>query len=529
MKISEQIIARYKDAGVYDMLALTQRGIEKESLRANLDGQLSLSPHPQALGSALCNSWLTTDFSESLLEFVTPVFNSPSEVLNHLEVLHQFTARNLPDNECLWPSSMPCALPSDPAIPLAQYGKSNSGLMKTAYRRGLGHRYGRAMQTVAGIHYNFSLPVAFWEHEKSQADSEWQNRSLREYIDFRYLGLIRNFRRNYWLLIYLFGASPFADKSFTQGRSHALNTIDHSGDLYLPHATSLRMGDLGYQSKAQESLFVCYNQLDSYVTTLKSAIRTNYEPYAAFGTDVDGVYQQLSTSILQIENEFYSPIRPKRVTQSGQTPANALTESGIEYIEVRCIDLDPAAPCGLTLNTIAFLDTFLLSCLFAESPLCDEVEFSKIAINQKRTVEQGRKPNLTLVRREGGQSVEVSIRDWATEILEGMSSVAAILDRVYNDRTFSDSVSQAKEKINNPSLTPSGKVMESLLDGGESFLEHTRKKALSMTTAFRSQPLAADLEAALTQGVALSWDQHRSMENSDEVSFKQFLQAYFEQ
>ncbi len=529
MNISQQTVLRYTASAASDVLADIKRGIEKESLRATDNGRLSLAPHPEPLGSALCNSWLTTDFSESLLEFVTPTFNSPAEVLAHLETLHQFTAQKLPDDELLWPSSMPCILPDDASIPLAQYGSSNSATMKTAYRRGLGHRYGRAMQTVAGIHYNFSLPMTFWEQEKEAASSEWSSKSLREYIDYRYLGLIRNFRRNYWLLIYLFGASPVADQSFVQGRSHALENRGSSGDIFLPYATSLRMGDLGYQSKAQESLFVCYNQLDTYVTTLKSAIRTPYQPYAEFGVEKDGVYQQLSTAILQIENEFYSPIRPKRVTRSGQTPANALTEGGIEYIEVRCIDLDPDAACGLTLDTISFLDTFLLSCLFADSPLCDEVEFKKIAANQKIVVEQGRKPYLTLTKRIDGQSVEVSMRDWAIELLDGMEAAGSILDAVYQDSAFTESLRRAKGKILDPALTPSGKVLESLDSSNESFMEHTLGQAKDYRMALRQQTIPPKLADGLSRAAAESWDQQRAIEESDELSFAEFLNAYFDQ
>ena len=164
-----------------DALKQIQRGIEKEGLRVTKYGNLALTPHPRSLGSALTNSSLTTDFSESLLEFITPVCDTAKDALQYLQNIHSFTASRLAD-EHVWCSSMPCMLPDDASIPLALYGSSNIGTMKTAYRRGLGHRYGRAMQTVAGIHYNFSLPDSFWQIEQQSAPIQNRQLPLDQYV-----------------------------------------------------------------------------------------------------------------------------------------------------------------------------------------------------------------------------------------------------------------------------------------------------------------------------------------------------------
>src|SRR6185369_4966140 len=198
-----------------------RRGVEKESLRALPDGELALTPHPAALGSALTHPNITTDCSESQLEFVTGAHPSAQAVLDELTQIHQFTYRVLQEgrDELLWVSSMPCGLPTDETIPIGRYGSSNVGRAKSVYRVGLGHRYGRRMQTISGIHYNWSLPGVTTE---------------------QYFALIRNFRRHAFLLLVLFGASPAVCSSFLSGRVHELQPLG-SGTMHMPYGTSLRM------------------------------------------------------------------------------------------------------------------------------------------------------------------------------------------------------------------------------------------------------------------------------------------------
>jgi len=135
-----------------------KRGIEKESLRVTPEGHISVPDHPAVLGSALTNPYITTDFGEALLEFITPAYASIDECLGMLDNIHRFTLQNLEQDEMLWVSSMPCPLGSDDDIRLAEFGSSNIGRLKNLYRHGLSNRYGRLMRVIAGIPYNFSMP-----------------------------------------------------------------------------------------------------------------------------------------------------------------------------------------------------------------------------------------------------------------------------------------------------------------------------------------------------------------------------------
>ena len=507
------------------LLCRIQRGIEKEGLRTNNKGHLALTPHPAALGSALTNTWLTTDFSESLLEFITPVFESVDETLGYLNDIHALAYQQLHD-EIIWGASMPCILPADNDIPLAQYGTSNIATMKTVYRNGLGLRYGRAMQTVAGIHYNFSLPEAFWrrsfEQEKCQGTT--QHSHLQHYIDERYFDLIRNFRRNYWLLIYLFGAAPCVDESFVQCRENTLDTLN-TNDLFQPMATSLRMGDLGYQSSAQQSLFVCYNTLENYIETLSCALSTPYANYETLGVKSNNEYQQLSSSLLQIENEFYSAIRPKRVAQSGETPLRALKERGIEYIEVRCLDINPFLATGIDAETIHFLDAFLLHCLLDDSPQCDQEEFHLISKNQARIVHHGRDPNIHVFCGKN----EVPMRDCANNLIGNIEKISQQLDTAHQTTCYTESINIQRKKISDSSLTPAAKVLATMQENNESHIDF----ALRMSKAHAQQHKSHIVEPQQQQNLLTITEQsiasQQEIEQQDSINFDDFLAHYFEQ
>ena len=521
----EQNILLIAQPETRSLLQRIQRGIEKEGLRVKPSGQLSLTPHPAALGSALSNTWLTTDFSESLLEFITPVFESVDEAMDYLSDIHSLAYQQLKD-EVIWGTSMPCLLPEDDAIPLAQYGSSNIATMKTVYRRGLGLRYGRAMQTVAGIHYNFSLPEAFWRRafDHARCSGLTQHTHLQSYIDERYFDLIRNFRRHYWLLIYLFGAAPCVDQSFVQNRENSLDKLGEQ-DLYLENATSLRMGNLGYQSSAQQSLFVCYNTLENYIETLGEAITTPYAAYEELGVKSNGKYQQLSTAMLQIENEFYSPIRPKRVTHSGETPLKALTQRGIEYIEVRCLDINPLLPNGIDAETIRFIDAFLLYCLFTDSKQCDHEEFDLINKNQARVVNHGRDP---LLRIFCGKS-EVAISDCANNILNGIEKISAQLDTAHSTDAYSLSLESQCLKVKDPANTPSAQVLKTMQSNGESHIEFSLRQSNSHAEHHRKRKVDPVQEEKLMQIAHDSIKNQENIEQEDQINFDEFLKNYFAQ
>lgn len=505
-----------------ELLTQLQRGIEKEGLRVDGQGNFAMTPHPRALGSALTNPWLTTDFSEALLEFITPVCTSIEETLAFLKDTHALFYKRV-TGENIWAGSMPCYLPDDDQIPVAQYGTSNIARMKTIYRIGLVHRYGSAMQTIAGIHYNFSMPKHYWQATFDESGTDKQT-NLQDYISRRYLDLIRNFRRNYWILIYLLGAAPCFNKSFVRNREHQMESLGEE-DLYLPYATSLRMGDLGYQSTAQKSIFVCYNELDTYIRTLGNAIHQPYKKYENIGVKKDGEYQQLNNSILQIENEFYSPIRPKRVTKRGQTPLRALREQGVEYVEIRCIDVNPFLTLGIDADTVHFLDTFLLYCLIKESALCDEAEFQRIAENQSRIVNQGRDPGLKIYCGEK----ELLMRNCANGLLNDMKPVAELLDKANRITGYSDSLEKQLAKVQDDSITPSAKILETLFDGKLSLLTFIRNQTDAFAGEFKSHKIDDDVERKLLEDVDASLKKQQDLERDNRISFDDFLAAYYRQ
>lgn len=519
----DELLASLKEPANSALICGMMCGIEKESLRVATDGSLAQTPHPEALGAAMTHSQITTDFSEALLEFITPPSHQVETVIQQLESVHKFTYGNI-NGERLWPASMPCMLGEDEDIPVGQYGDSNVGRMKTIYRLGLGQRYGRKMQTIAGVHYNFSLPSPFWSFLHARDRS---GKDLAQYRTERYFDLIRNFRRYYWLLIYLFGASPAVCGCFVKGKDHNLKAWDDSGKtFYHPYATSLRMGDLGYQSNAQKSLVVDYNNLGNYLNTLCAAIKTTYPPYQKIGLfDKTGYAQQLNTSMLQIENEFYSPIRPKRTARSGETALTALHYRGIEYIEVRCLDLNPYEPIGINRDQMLFLEVFLLYCGLQASPLTDEQEYRSMQENQKRTVYEGRNPELHLLR--GDQ--EVLLKDWGLELIEKMAPVAELLDTTCSKQGYSKALSRYSKLLVDSDLTPSGRMLKEMREQNIGYFELIDNLANQHREYFAAVPMSESETQALVEAAKVSLAEQAQIEEDDNDSFEQYLQKYYDQ
>jgi glutamate--cysteine ligase len=481
-----------------------RRGIEKESLRAQPGGALALTPHPAALGSALTHPGITTDFSESQVELVTGAHRSAEAALQELTQLHQFTYRAMQDmgDEMLWVSSMPCDLPTDETIPVARFGPSNVGRAKSVYRMGLSHRYGRRMQTISGIHYNWSLPGVTSEE---------------------YFALIRNFRRHAFLLLYLFGASPAVCSTFVAGRPHELQPLSKS-TMYMPHGTSLRMGRLGYQSDAQASLAVSYNSLEGYGASLQDALTRPYPAYEAVGIrNPGGDYNQLATTLLQIENEFYGTIRPKRVIFPGERPLHALRERGVEYVEVRLMDLDPFEPVGINAQTMRFLDVFLLHCLLSDSPPDTPAEIAEIKHNQHQTAARGREPGLGL-KRGGG---EIALTEWGAEILAQCAPIAAAMDVAKDDNCYIATLAAAHAALRDASSLPSARVLAAMAqDHDNSFVSFARAQSRQTQAALQAMPLGADQLARLVALSEQSVLEQKKIEASDSMPFEIYRQQY---
>ncbi len=508
-------LARVGGAAIHGGL----RGVEKEALRVSADGYLSTRSHPESLGSALTNRYITTDFSEALLEFVTPAFETTWEALQCLCDIHQYTYANLGD-ELLWPSSMPCLIPEDAGIPLAQYGSSNVGRMKTIYRRGLGYRYGRQMQVIAGIHFNYSLPSGFWDVYREMLKDD---QSPRDFQSEHYLRLIRNFRRMGWLVLYLFGASPALCKSFSGAAGAKLESLD-SDTLYAPFGTSLRMSDIGYSNQNQSRINISLNHLDEYVRDLSEAICTVEPAYQEIGVRRNGEYRQLNANLLQIENEFYSPVRPKRVAHSGEQPTAALRRDGIEYVEIRSLDINPLDPSGINQNTMRFIEAFLVYCVLEESPLLDSTELEEIRLNHTGTAKQGRDPDFRLLR--NGETVPVKV--WAREILERVQAVAEIIDGGDASGSYSQAVQQQLQAVEDPLLTPSARTLAELKETQSSFFEYSFALARSHTDYFASiAPLSESRVDTFEKEVAESWRRQQAVEDADDMSLGEYLQRYF--
>ncbi|HEX7030323.1 MAG TPA: glutamate--cysteine ligase [Gammaproteobacteria bacterium] len=499
------------------------KGLEKESLRVNADGRLARTGHPAALGSTLTHPFITTDYAEVLLEFITPPHADARATLEFLHDVQRYAYANMSD-ELLWATSMPCRLGRDEDIPIALYGSSNVGRMKHVYRRGLGHRYGRRMQTISGVHFNYSLPEHFWPAWRDRFGGE----DLESIRNAAYFGLIRNFQRLGWLIPYLFGASPAVCRSFLEAAGAELPGIEitDSHTAYLPFATSLRMSDIGYRNKAaQAALNVSYNDLDSYVGSLGRAIDTPWPPYSKIGVRDGDDWQQLNDHILQIENEYYSFIRPKNITRSGEKPTLALKRRGVSYIEVRALDVSAFDPAGVNLPELYFLEVFLAFCLLSASPPISADEQAEIDHNQTLVATRGREPGLAL--RHNGQ--EVALRAWADEALEAMQSVAEILDSCEPDRRYSSALAAQREIAADPERTPSARMLREMSANEESFFEFAMRKSVEHREAYLAQPLAPERETFFREAAERSLAEQRAIEAADTLTFEEYLERYFAQ
>ena len=504
-----------------DSIPYLNRGLEKESLRQLPDGSISKTPHPEGLGSALTNKYITTDYSEALLEYITPVFKDTASLLEFLENLHTFSLQKMPEDEKIWCHSMPCILSEEEDIPIAEYGSSNIGMMKHIYRHGLAWRYSRRMQTIAGVHFNFSLPDQLWELLKK---SENSSLNLTDYKSKGYFNLIRNFKRHVWLLFYFSGSSPALCKSFLDGQQHKLESFDDC-TAYKPYATSLRMSDLGYTNKEQQSLKIRFNSLDEYVEDLGRAIKTPSPEFEKIGVKADGSYRQLNTNILQIENEFYSIIRPKRTANSGEKPTSALRKRGVEYVEVRMLDVNPFSPIGISRELINFLDIFLLACAIAPSPEISDEETEIINFNQTASILEGRKKDLLLKNPEG----EVLFRTLAGELMESLSCCAEILDSAFKSDTYCKVIDEFTNLISKPELTPSGRVLTEMNREDSAYFPFAKTLSARHNQFLKSRQIPRELLEHLEAEAQRSIEMQKEIEEKDSISFEDFLLNYSRQ
>lgn len=519
LKSFNELVEHFSDAHGRTALLGMLRGIEREALRIDESGYLALDTHPLELGSALMHSRITTDYSEALLEFITPVNNKVEPLLEGLTETHAFSVRHL-HGQRLWPVSMPCYVKDEHNIPVARYGSSNTGKMKTLYRKGLTYRYGALMQIISGVHFNFSVSQELWQ---SLYDISDKSLAFEDFISESYFGLIRNYRRLVWVLPYLFGASPALCSSFIKGQKTDLQFEKSGrGTLYLPYATSLRMSDLGYTNKEQEDLNISYNSLPEYLAGVNAAIKMPSANFANIGVKVDGEYRQLNANVLQIENEFYSPIRAKRVTRSGEKPSEALARAGVEYIEVRALDVNPFSPIGIEASQVRFLDLFLLYCLLTESPKSDIKEEARLSANLKSVVLEGRKPDLELLTSTG----TLSLKSWLETLFNTLQPLAKLLDGDASD--YQSALAHWRRAVDDPNQTLSGQVIQHLIAKGQDHGQWVMKLAEQYHQYFIDYSLSAETIAQYQAEAKSSLEKQAELEAAQSaVSFDDYLKDYF--
>jgi glutamate--cysteine ligase len=503
------------------------RGIEREALRILPEGKLSEQGHYQQLGSALTHGQITTDYSETLLEFITPVSHSPEQAIAQLQDIQKYTFANI-EGELLWPMSMPCFINDAQKIPLAQYGSSNIAKMKTVYRQGLKNRYGSMMQVISGIHFNFSFSQDFWQvQQKLHQLSGEKSLPLDEFISERYFSILRNYKRFCWLIPYLYGSSPAICGSFLQGQEHKLPfKKSPSGALFLEYATSLRMSDLGYTSSEQSALKICYNNLADYVDGVQQAIKLKSKDFSGIGVKVNGQYQQLNDNVLQIENELYAPIRPKRVAKPGEKPSVALRERGVEYIEVRALDVNPFSDTGISLEQVHFLDIFITFCAFVDNKEFDCTRQTLHEQNMDAVVLRGRDPELLLSDANCGSEVKLkSVTEWGNELFKQMQQVAELLDKAYQTSKYSDAIVREQAKINDPSLTPSAQLLSIIQE--QSLSQYALNKASEYQREAKTRDYQFYSQEFFDKSVPASHKAQADIEAGDKLNFDDFLSDYF--
>lgn len=497
-------------------------GLEKESLRVSKAGTLAQTPHPDVLGSALTHPYITTDYSEALLEFITPPFSDVSQSMDFLRDTQQYVYQNLKD-ELLWSASMPCVVAGETSIPLAKYGSSNLGQMKTVYRRGLGHRYGRVMQVIAGVHYNYSFKDEFWQaYQAIEKNSD----KAKDFISSGYFDALRNLQRYGWLVSYLFGASPAICKSFLNGQKTSLQEYNETS-FYEPYATSLRLGEIGYRNSRESEVGITanYNSINEYIDCLRCAIETPYAGYDEIGVEVDGVYQQLNSNILQIENEYYSSVRPKQILQGMEKPVNALRDRGVQYLELRSLDVSPFDPLGVNEQQLRFVQVFIIFCCLQESAAFDSKERKMIDDNLLLTAHRGREPGLTLDTPTGKKELKL----WAKELIEQMLPLADVLDKDKTTSVWREACEAQLELVEDASKTPSAKILSAMQENNMGFYHFSKQMSDKHHEYFNQLPVLKEKQKEYKGYAVQSLSKQKKLEAEETKTFEEFLQQYFSQ
>jgi glutamate--cysteine ligase len=494
-----------------ELLGHLKRGLERESLRVNPQGYLAQTPHSNALGAALTHRWITTDFAEAMVEFTTPVKNEISTLLQFLQDLHRHTLHHL-DGESLWPLSMPDLLLKETPIALANYGSSLLGRFKTLYRQGLQQRYGATMQCIAGVHYNLSFPPSFWLDDRTESPNHCCSAG--------YFRLIRNYYRFGWIIPYLFGASPAITTHFLRNCKTTLPFEPLTDEIWsLPYATSLRLSEIGYNNRALPYQ-PPFNQLKDYIEGLQQLLQAPSPEFEQLGVAVRGSYQQLNSCVLQLENEFYFPIRPKANQHPGERQLQALRQRGVDYIEVRALDLNPFSPIGVDASQLRFIDLFLVWCALTDPTLMTPQEFAQCQNNWQRICIAGRQPGqvITLNGRQQKPLAEVG-----EALFAELQAIAILFDQNNPDNPYQRVCQQLAPAMADPSLTLSAQLIALIKQGSKNLHDLGLSLAQGYRETLMNQPLQIITEHELVREQQRSLAEQQKLEQCNRLNFDQYL------
>lgn len=394
-------------------------GVEREGLRTTVDGKLSQTKHPQVFGNKIQNPYITTDFSESQIEVITPPLNSPKETYDFLNALFDIVSMEI-GNEYIWPQSMPMPVEDDENIPIAEFESDGEGTEARQYREGLFKKYGGKKQLISGIHYNFSFSEKMLKKLYQSGD---MHTSFRDFKDALYLKVARNYLRYRWLVIYLLGSSSIMHMSYND---ECLEEVCYIYDgLYKNDAAlSLRNTDYGYKNKKE--LYPSYDSVSEYINSINGFVKDK---------------------LLNNNKELYSQVRLK--PKDNKKFLNSLQKDGIDYLEFRSIDVNPFYKSGFALEDLEFLNVFNLFLLTEEET--DYPNWQQEAtVNQKRIALKGLK-DVNLFK----DGKEISKIDFADQIFNKI-----LFMNNYLDLQKEDLISRFKAKVDDPKLTYAYKIKE---------------------------------------------------------------------
>lgn len=400
-------------------------GVERETLRVDKEGNLALTKHPKVFECKISHPYITTDFSESQIELITPTLNSIEEAYSYLNLLYDIVALEIKD-EYLWPQSMPCSIPEDDLIPVADYGMCESGKESSEYRKSLLKKYGGKKQLISGIHYNFSFSEELIEDLYIKLGNNEDYRTFRDNI---YLKVVRNYLRYRWLLIYLLGGTTVMHESFGDKCVIDLDKVSKDG-FSNKGAVSYRNSECGYKNKID--LYPDYTSVRNYV---------------------ESVHKFIDDKLIESHKELYTQIRLK--AKDNNRFLDSLLEEGINYLEIRSIDINPFDKAGISLEDLNFINVFTLYLLIKEES------------NYKNWQEEAQ-TNQNIISIYGQEDVSlfkdgasISKNEWALEIL---NEIKALNEELGLDKD--EVITNMINKVYDPNLTYGNKIAKLVKENG---------------------------------------------------------------